>query len=132
MGAQPFSHPSSSPTRVGTSPFNPSSRWVPGRFTSSGETSASTGRFVKCGMAPPETGAGRIQVGWRDGREHGAFRQVWYASSRDGGVSFSANRRISDEPAGTGAATRGQAFLSDGQGTLYLVWAGVRGGTPPA
>ena len=77
-------------------------------------------------------GPGTIHVVWKDFREPGAWRQVWYASSSNGGANFSSNRRISDEPPGTGAAARGHALLSDGRDALYLVWADARDGTPRA
>jgi hypothetical protein len=84
---------------------------------------------------------GTIHVAWYDRREDPANRlyQVYAAQSTDGGLTWSANTRVSDAPSDPAAVifADGNAFLGNTSGIaasaaqVLPFWTDTRAGTPP-
>ena len=75
--------------------------------------------------------SGKICVVWTDGRagSGGKYWDIYFASSSDGGLSFSPNVRVNDDPLSPVGqnTTQGTASLAvDSQESVYIVWEDFR------
>jgi len=72
--------------------------------------------------------AGNLYVSWMDGRNDArgdlSWTDIWLAISRDGGRTFSENRRINQTD---GVYTNLPSLALDGDGRLHAIWQASEG-----
>ena len=82
------------------------------------------------------TSGGRVDVAWWDSRSHSAGNDVYYASSADGGRSWSTNVRITDRVVDRtigswpNADVNGPPGLASTRAAAVLAWDDPRNGNP--
>ena len=84
-----------------------------------------------CKTALAIAGDGRLLTAWRHVYP-GNVRDIAFAESRDGGATFSAAARVSDDRWQlAGCPDDGPALVGDSQGTIHVVWPTVIDGPEP-
>jgi hypothetical protein len=97
----------------------------------SAERSIAPGVCYCCKTATATGAAGRVYAAWRHVYP-GNIRDIAFAWSSDGGQTFSAPSRVSEDGWQiAGCPDDGPAMAVDGKGVVHLVWPTVIGGASP-
>jgi hypothetical protein len=99
--------------------------------TASAERSIAPGVCYCCKTATATGAGGRVDAAWRHVYP-GNIRDIAFASSSDGGQTFSAPSRVSEDGWQiAGCPDDGPAMAVDRKGVVHLVWPTVIGGATP-